>query len=516
MQSIQITQKAKISGILRLKDIFYSGVNLFLRIPNAVFYVLLFISSVIIEYSNFHLSPDLSIQLHTLKNFVGGHGIALATLDDNGLVIYQPYSLWPAGLVLFLTPIYLITKSAITSLLILKLIGYIFFLLFLSNYLNYLKLKDHQKKFIILFFIVSIAPFVYFNASDTIATTLCMWSFYFYIKYQDDEKITHLLLSIFLVSFCYFIKYSFLPFLFYPAVAFVLKEKLDVFKKFKQFALIILFTLSSGLLFYYLNKLLVGPVQIVTSMDAFNGNPHWNQLTRFDGFLFNFGIYEWFFENLIKSHLGISFQFNWLSILVTFYFYWLFVKMFFKRGRYPDNTRFLNSINISISSGAMLIGFLCFLTINNPGQTWTKPYWTFVEETRYYGPVIIVGLINVLIIFLIKKKGSLIHIIVPIMIFLNLFAYRTVMQSGFWGNNYKSYLLMKSNIFRQMQINDSLKRPVVYFDKVTQNSNFYYYLQANGIILLEKNKIGSTKNNEFSNFILEKDSNDSFRILKVN
>lgn len=503
--------------MLKLQNLFYILINFFLRIPNYVFYFFFFCSLIILEYFNFHLSPDTSIQLHTLKNFVSGHGITLTTLDNNGAIIYKSCSLWPAGLVLFLSPIYLITKSTVTCFFILKIITFIFFLLFLSKYLNYLKLKDHQKKFIILFFCISISPFVDFFASDMLATTLCMWSFYFYIKYLDDERITHLLLSVFLVALCYFIKYSFLPFLIYPAVAFVFKEKRNIFKKVNRFILIILFSIAAGLLFYYLNKLLVGPAQMSSRFDAFNGNPHWIQLTHMDGFLFSFGIYEWFFQNLIKNHLDINIQFNWLSILVTFYFCWLFLKTFFKRAKFPNENRLVNSINISLSAGAMIIGFLCFLTINNPGQTWTNPYWTFVEETRYYGPVIIIGLINVLILFLIKKKGSLIHIIVPLMIVLNLFAYRTVSQSGFWGNNYKSYLLMKSNISKQIPANETSNIAVVYFDKETKNSSYYYYLQANGIILIEKNKINLiNENKSFNNYILEKDSNNSFRILKQN
>jgi hypothetical protein len=299
----------------------------------------------------------------------------------------------------------------------------------------------------------------------------------------------------------------------YPAVAFILKEKRDVFKKVKQWLGIIVCTLLAGAFFYFLNRLLVGPAQMVTRWDAFSGLAHWRQLSHFVGFLFTFGTYQWFFENMIRRIFDISITFNWVSLLVTFYFLWILIKAFFREKEYK-NTHLHTSITISLSAAALIIGFLSFLTINNPGQVWLKPYWTFVQDTRYYGPVIIIVLINGLILFLVKKKGTFLHIIIPIMILLNLFAYRTIIQSGFWGNNYKSYSLMKRNISGEMA-KDPLKPVVVYFDKETKNSNYYYYLQANGMILMEKDKMILNNSKLFTHYILEKDS-ASFKIIKMN
>jgi hypothetical protein len=504
------------SVILTIKNIFYSGVSYFLRIPNIIFYFIFFCLLIVLEYSNFHLNPDTAQQLHTLKNFVNGHGISISSLDKYGTVIYKPCSLWPAGFVIFAAPIYFFTKSAIASILILKLISNIFFILFLSKYVNYLRFTENQKKFIILFLTISVAPFIEFYCSDMLATTVCMWSFYFYIKYQENEKVSYLLISIFLVALCYFIKYSFLPFLFYPMVAFVLKAKWNFLKKIKQFALITFFTVISGLLFYFLNKLLVGPAQMVSSMDAFNGDAHWTQLTRVKGFLFTFGLYPYNFQNLFADATGIFLPFNWISLAVTTYLYYLFIRYFLKKEKFINNKRYLNSLNISISAGALILGFLGFLTINNPGQTWIKPYWTFVEETRYYGPVIVIGLINILILFFIKNKGSLLHAIVLFMIVLNILAYRRTIRSGFYGNNLNSYLITAKDVKKAMIIDHPLLRSVVYFEKETENSFPYLYLQSEGIILLEKPAMELNKSKNFSNFILEKDSTGIFKISRFN
>lgn len=509
------TTTTAIYPIKIFKNAFYSVLNFILAIPDSLLYGLLFISYLVLEYFDFHLNTDAAIQLQTLINFVSGHGISTTTLNENNHVIYQACSLWPAGLVVFLTPIYLLTHNTVASFIIAKAIGFIFFILFLSRFLVYLQLKNYQRKFIILFFSLWAVPVVEFYTSDMIATSICLWSFYYFLQYLENEKNGYLLLSIFLVALCYFIRYSFLPFLMYPAVAFILKEKQNVFNKIKSLLTIIVFTLLAGIFFYFLNRLLVGPAQMATRWDAFTGNAHWEQLSHFVGFLFTFGTYQWFFENMIGRIFDVNLAFNWISLLATFYFCWIVLKAFFSKERNNGDFRFYNSIIISISAGFLIISFLCFLTINNPGQTWLPPYWTFVQDTRYYGPVIFILLINVLVLFFIKKKGTLLHIIIPVMILLNLFTYRTIIQSGFWGNNYQSYSMMKKNITAEMPLDPSLQPVIVYFDKDTKNSYYYFYLQANGTIMMEKNKIGLHNNKLFPGYILEKDA-ASFKIIKVN
>lgn len=482
-----------------------------------MFYILLFCSLLLLEYSTFYLNPDTSIQLHTLKNFTSGHGIALTSLDVNNIVVYKPCSLWPAGLVIFMTPIYLLTGSAVTSLLILKFTSYFFFILFLSRLFTYLKLKDFQKKFILVFFIISVAPFVMFNVSDTLATTICLWGFYFYLQYLDDDSKKNLVIGIGLLGLSFFVKTSFLPFLVFPALAYILKMKSGIFRTLKQFTLIIVLTIFTAVGFYFLNKSLVGPAQLVSTFDALHGNPHWSQLSRMDGFLFTFGIYEWVFQNLIKNLFAIKFDFNWLSLVVTIYFYYVLVKYFFRKDKTPCNSHFNNSINISLSASALIIGFLSLLTINNPGQTWVKPYWTFVEETRYYGPVIIIGLINILILFTIKKKGILLHILVPLMMVFNLYAYRATIQMGFWGDNYKTYALTKQNVSKYLtEESNSKKDVVVYYDIDTKNSTYYFYLQAIGTILIENKNEQNIQNPVMNSLRLVKESEKRFNLIKVN
>lgn len=484
---------------------------LFLQIPLIALYCILFISLLIIEYFNFHLSPDISNQLHSLKNFADGNGITIASINENGKIIYQPLSLWPAGMVIFLMPFYFITKSTIASALLLKITANFFFILFLSNYFRYLQLEDYKKKFIVFFFMIAVAPFIHFYPSDTLATVLCLWGFYFNLKYQDTGKYFNLFKAVLLLALSYFVKYSFLPFLLYPVTSFFFNEGLAVIKKWKQLFIIAFISIFTVVIFYTLNDSLVGKSSLVSAWDALNGKPHWNQLSRFDGFLFTFGNYEWAFENLLKNYLGISFQFNWISILVTVYFYILFLSTFFSRKQTVGGIKFLRSINISLSGGGLIIFFLALLTVNNPGQTWATPYWTFVEESRYFAPIIFIGLINILVIFLTRRPVSFLHIIIPIMMLLNLFAYKFVIQNGSRGKNYKTYTKTQKNISISLSDVEDNETTVVFFEKETNKTLAYYYLLSQGAILADKKRYSDIKGKlySFSIYFLKTGSNDA-------
>lgn len=485
--------------------------------PKYIFYLLLFISLMVINYFYFTLVPDISTQLNTLVNFVNGHGITTATLDANNVLQYVQCSKWPAGFVLFMAPLYLVTQSAIGSVLILNACCYIFYIFFLDKYLKYLRINSLKQKFIIFFLTISVAPFIYFHTPDMLATVIALWAFYFNCKYLDQGDKQNLVLSILLLGFCYFIKYSFLPFVFSPLISFILKEKIRFFKRIKEFFLIFLLSLTTVTFFYFLNKGLVGQndVGFATTFDLLSRKAHWNQLSHFNGFLFTFGIYEWVVENLFRDHFNLNIQFNWISIVVTTYFYFLFLKAYLKKV-WVYNRPFYNSINISLSAGGLIIAFLTFLTLNNPGQTWTTPYWTFVEETRYYGPVIIIGLINILIIFLNEKKGIIIHILVPLMIVFNLFAYRSAIQLGFWGNNFSSYKRSKEEVYSEVR--KSSKPLVFYFETEMYNTTPFLILQSEGETLVKNDTLFDTKENQnkYNLFLLKKDTINSFNIINVN
>lgn len=485
-------------------------------VPIAWIYILLFVSLLILEYFNFHLSPDISQQLASLKNFADGHGISISRLDDNNQVVYQPLSLWPAGLILFLTPFYLITKSTVLSAILLKLTANIFFILFLSKYLEYLQLKEYKNKLIVFFFSFAVAPFIHFYPSDTIATVLCLWGFYFNLQYFDSGKYIELFSGLLFLSLSYFVKYSFLPFLLYPCASFILNEGWRVFKSWKKFLIIFFFSLVAIIIIYRLNDILLGKSNLATGWDAFNGNPHWIQLSKFDGFMFTFGNYEWAFENLFKNHLGIFFEFNWISILVTIYFYIFFLIAFYRKGS-AQNPKFLQSINISLSAGVLISFFLALLTVNNPGQTWVSPYWTFVEESRYFAPIIIVGLINILMISFTKKKLSFLHFVIATMFALNLFAYNFIIKNGSWGRNFMSFTHTEKSIRKLMPTNEDKRVPIFLIEDSSKNSEAYYYLLSQGSLLVDKSKYMGLKsdNHLVKAYLLKSDGHGSFLISPI-
>jgi hypothetical protein len=103
------------------------------------------------------------------------------------------------------------------------------------------------------------------------------------------------------------------------------------------------------------------------------------------------------------------------------------------------------------------------------------------------------------------------------MIVLNLFAYRTVIINGFWGKNYKDYAGMKSNLDQELDKKNKLNQPVVFFEKDTKNSDQYYYLQSQGIILLDisNHQTRGMQNGNFDYYELKKDSMNTTQLIKV-
>ncbi len=456
-------------------------------IPIPIFYLLFFISLTILEYFSFHLSPDISTQGATVINFASGNGISLASVDDNYAVSYNTISYWPAGLVLFLTPFYLFTKSTVAAAILLKMAAYLFLLFFLSAYFRHFQLEQINRKLILLFFATAVAPFIHLYPSDSLAMVLCLWGFYFNMKYLNEKKVAYVLAALTLLGLSYFVKYSFIPFLFYPVISFLIMENTQSFRKIGQLLILTGFTLVAAISVYTLNFLLIGKSTVPAAWDALNGNPHWKQLSRFDGFLFTFGNYEWALENFIKNHFGVNFQFNWISVLVTVYFHLLFLIVCYKWKRF-QNKKWLSSINISLTAGSLIILFLAFLSLNNPGQTWSTPYWTFVEETRYFAPVIVIGLLNVLVITLDLRKISLSLLLIVLMVGLNLLAYKFIIQNGSWGQNYQTYVEVKEKMNEVLSSTTSDETSVVFVDNDVKNSASYYYLLSQGLVLLPKSK----------------------------
>ncbi len=469
-----------------------------------------------LEYANFHASIDISIQQHTLLNFVNGHGISITNMDENGNLFYKTDSNWAPGLVVMMAPVYLLTENVLLTIILIKIISLVFFVLFLYKYSNFLKISYAHAKIIIIFFAFSVSPFVHFYPADLLATVLCLWGFYYCMLYISNPTYHNLISSITLLALSYFVKFSFLPFLLFVGAAFLLKERYQIFKKSKQLISIILVSMLAFVVVTTINYLLIGPTSQDTSMDAFNGTPHWEHLSRIRGFMYTVGIpLEDFLYERINNYIINRLTFNFVSLIVTLYLYCLFAYNFVRNHIEKVDRPFQQSLSVSFSSSALILIFLAFLSINIPGQTWKKPAWTFVEETRYYGPVIIIGLINALIIMLRKRKLSLIHLVIGAMFCLNIWAYYFTVKYGFNGSNLASYIEAKKIVEGVVYVENEKRIPIVYFDDFTKKSELYHNLQSNGTILRNKSLQRPLNKQRFIQFTLVRDTVNSKQIVRI-
>jgi hypothetical protein len=487
-------------------------------ISNKIFFLLIFCSLIFLDYHSFRINWDLAIQLNTLVNLSKGHGISLNTISDSGRIMYEKCSLWPAGFSIVTYPIFKLLNNSIWSALAVKAISYLFFIIFIDKYLDLLRVSAINKKIIASYFILGILPLISFYPSDVLATVTCLWGFYYHLRFQETKVFINQFKSLILLSLSYFIKYSFFPFMFYPILSFVVKEWGSIFKKWRIAIQTLGLTFSLFTFIYIFNLILVGKLNSEIQYDAFSGKPHWNQLTHFDGFLMSLGHYKRFFINHLLG-FGFPIQFGKLSAIITLGIYVSFAYVSLKWRNKVQRSIINESIKISLFAGLLISVFLSLLSLNIPGQTWwTTPYWTYVEETRYFGPVIFIGLINIIFLATQKVKIDLFKIIVTIIFITNGFIYYQVYKKGFYGENFKTFNSARMEILSPIVKLEKDKIILVHDD----NSNIYnkenFILQSQGFPIINKSqyRILSEKMKDYIFFQIQKKRNNSFFLKKLN
>jgi hypothetical protein len=131
--------------------------------------------------------------------------------------------------------------------------------------------------------------------------------------------------------------------------------------------------------------------------------------------------------------------------------------------------------------------------------------------------VIVVGLIIILLIFFNEKKGKLIHILVPLIIVFNVYAWRTVKSSGFWGNNYESYVKNKNELNERIKYCIGNEGAIFFYEPNMKYSMPFLILLSEGKILLnnnlELNKNQFKKNCKF--ILLKNDPLNTYQLAVI-
>lgn len=436
------------------------------------------ISKIILEYKNFSLSPDIAHQLHSLYNFTNGNGISIGILNSDKISFYL-YNYNSSGLALLLFPINLIIKNTIVSAFILNIFNVLAFALWLSKMNGLLKVDGYLEKLIIIFFIFIVSPFVYHWPSDSLAMTMCLWGVYFTLKNSISRKNVDFITSVFFMSLAYLIKYSFFPFLAFPILFFLFMHGGLRKEKLLPLAKALFVTACFGILFFGINYYFVGQR---TEDAIFTGKIYLQNLLKTDGFLFHLGNYEYFIQNIFTNNFNINFQFIFLSRIVTVTIIFILLYNIIKKSTRNHESNSLRLIMTSTFLAiALIFTFLGLLSLINPSILIDNQLWTFVENTRYYSPVIILGYLFVLLYLFKNVNHRIFYTIFLTILFINFLSFRSLILVGNFGNDFSKYRTLQSRYEQQHILSQPDK--VIYYTDSVKNTPEYFTLLASGMIL---------------------------------
>jgi hypothetical protein len=458
-----------------------------------VLLIFVIVLRVFISIKTFSLSPDISTQLHTLVNFTGGKGVTV-NVFDNGKIVPFSYRAHAPGLVLFLYLFHFFLNDVILSALLLSITSDVLLILFVFVFGPLLNLSILKQTILYLVCAFIVSPFSTFWPADYLATSFVAWGVYFLFLFSNCNRFKHLLLSVILCTLAYFVKYSFLPFLGLPFLYLLINQlierRIEIKILLKSSALTILFFIFIS----FITKILIGKaVQVIDTEYGF----YPMNLLKFDSFLFHFGTYDYRIDSFLLKISNGFVNFRLVSILMTLLavlFLILKFRSIFKLKRSISANDYL--ITLMLTLLILIVPFLTILSLISAPIKFDDN-WTYVQTTRYYGPVIL--LFNFMLIYnlLIISKKYLGYALLFIFTILHVLAFRSFGINGQYGNDYFTYKQIESILLQEGLFNKLGNETIVIYNGVEKFNSAYYVLNAKGIttVDMQTNKyiIDSTK-----------------------
>jgi len=237
----------------------------------------------------------------------------------------------------------------------------------------------------------SFSPIYYFTSTDRYAVTFFIFALYFFaelIQNKNNSRLNSFLIAIF-IFLAALTRFAYLPLTIFIPLTIVFIGK---FKKDKQLiknglsSLALAFILSASL--YAFQKLYYGNG---TYLEKAKFALHFENLLQFDPILYKTFFFTETFETQISTGGFLHLAFSAFKLLFTFAFFFLFFKDFFQRAKNNIRDVFFYFDIACLTTMTITIGTLVLLSIVSPTTKFSGNLaWTYVEESRYYAPVIII------------------------------------------------------------------------------------------------------------------------------
>lgn len=355
----------------------------------------------------FNIRVDGSYQYMAMQNLVHGHGVTTGQVLPSNLsaTIYEPLINWPPGYSILLSPFYILTGHNYIAAGVLLDIICAAALILISRAI--VKLLDVPPYLINIYTILTsffIYSFYFIASSDAIAIAFFITAIYLtlsLLKKQTNTNLKFVLLTLFLLI-CGWIKYLFIPAVFVIPLFLIIKgtvSKLPGIKKTGIYSFMILVLAIGGLLFYQ---------KSVSGSAAYISQPE-------RGFFPEHVLdsYPFLPASIIKPDTVEMLGLNSGNVLEVYLIIHLilgavlliYILRIFIKDRFKTLSIQRSFLYLSFLIGIAVVGLLLILSLR-VGKEEILPgwFWTYVEEPRYYGLVIV--LIHLSLFVFLRSRNS--------------------------------------------------------------------------------------------------------------
>ncbi len=338
----------------------------------------------------YNIRVDASYQVLATEHFVNGHGISFAEVPASNLAItnYQPLVNWPPGYSLLLAPFYLLAgKNYILAGIVLDILAAILLILVSRMLLKRLDVPLHLRNIFTLLSSFFIYSFYLIASSDAIAIAFFITAIYFFVLLADKDRNRFRNILCFTIGLliCAWIKYLFIPVVFIlPALLFIKgkQERNPYLKKNGIISFSILLLGVAALLIY--QKMSTGTAAYISQPERGFFLKHLLDFYPFIPAAF-MRPDSWEMTGLQPAHVMMAYRMIHLLVLLVL-ITWLTKLAIKSEFKIKDGKKAFLYGNALISLGIIfLLAYLSLMVAKE--EIWPGVFWTYFEETRYYGLV---------------------------------------------------------------------------------------------------------------------------------
>jgi hypothetical protein len=344
-----------------------------------------------------NIGGDRSFQLVATRNFLAGHGLTInqAFITDLAQQHYVPLVGWPPGYSFLLAPFYsLLPDQPALATIIVDALTILLFLWFSRRILVQLALPVWLVNIFVLLSGFFIYDFCTASSSDFIALAFYLWTVSLTLQFlQNENTAPRFAIVMALVGFiCPLVRYMYLPIAFVIPAYLLLTGKINRNRRWWRAGLLhvaVTLLLCLGLLLFQQFYTGAATYMIPSEKGFFPAN-----IARMDPFVFASVFNLAFFCSIGEKLTGIGYVqlvewLRWLNFIPALFLAgWLLKYVWKQKGRNHSLTD--HYLHIGGISSIATIGLLAMLSLRNAGiRTATYPFWTFIEEPRYFAFILI-------------------------------------------------------------------------------------------------------------------------------